>query len=147
MKGKKSKDPRLKLLEGKAKPSDVTVLAPVNELKPPKGLNKEARKWLERNTPELLHAEVITSLDLDALWMFARLAGQIERLDKLITEHGELIEGRQGGVVKNPAVGALRSALGEYRKYAEAFGMVPLGRTRVVAKTKVTKSKMENFID
>jgi P27 family predicted phage terminase small subunit len=147
MRGKVPRDPRFRILEGKGKPSEVNLLEPVSEIKPPRGLSKEARNWLKRNKAELLEAEVITALDLDALWVFARLAGQIERLDKLINEHGELIAGRQQGLIKNPALGALRSAIGEYRKFCEAFGMVPLGRSRVMAKSKAKDSKMALYID
>jgi P27 family predicted phage terminase small subunit len=85
------------------------------------------REW-RRVLPDLVAMGTAKAADASALACYceavalvAQLVGDVERL-------GPMVEGREGNVVKNPAVGQLRDASAAVRMWAREFGLTPSAR-------------------
>jgi len=133
MRGGRRKDPRLQVLEGKRKPSADKSPKPEpvtqkNQFPVPRGLPKEARAFISRYNDQLIRNNVLKTWDWDSFICMALLSAEIRRHTMELAKEGDMIEGRQGGIVKNPRSSLLRSAQREFRLFCNEFGLTPRGR-------------------
>ena len=133
MRGGRRRDPRLQVLEGKRKPSSDKSPRPEpvtqkNQFPIPNWLPKGAKAFIRRHKDTLIRNNVVKTWDWDSLITMALLSAEIERHTKGLAKEGDMIEGRQGGLVKNPRTSLLRSAQREFRLFCNEFGLTPRGR-------------------
>lgn len=117
---------------GKRALNDDTIkVPPASEVKPPMPLYGPAsREWV-RITPHLHSLGLLTDLDLTMLAAYCESWGRYCDAQAEVSEHGILIEGYRGGLVKNPAAQLVRDAFSDMIRLALEFGMTPSSRGRM----------------
>ena len=148
MKGKKSRHPELKILEGKTKSSHTPRAEPLTgKWVTPRWLPPYAKEFVRRYREPLQRANVLTTWDYDSFLTMACLAAEIKDHIEVLTKDGYTVKGRQQTIVKHPRVSMLRAATQQFRLYAESFGLTPRGRCGLDVKPMGKSSKMSEFID
>jgi P27 family predicted phage terminase small subunit len=122
---------QLRLLHGETRPSRIHQ----NEPKPravlpvaPDWLTDRARSVWDRTVAELDHMGMATMADQDSLVVYCQSVAHYEEACRLVNTAGLLIRGRDGGVVKNPAMQFVRDQAVLIRAYAREFGLTPAAR-------------------
>ncbi len=146
--GPVGKPAELKVLEGGRghRPIDLTsMFRPEVGLPPcPRHLTKEARKAWKRLTPELLHYNLLSKVDGDALAMLCQTLGRIELIETsfnarqalLLTQDKDAAEAYLGStpngmLVQHPLYQALNREMDKARNLLAEFGLTPAQRARV----------------
>lgn len=138
MSGPPRKPSAIRKLEGReSKPSEVrneprpTAGAPA----PPGDLTPEARAEWARMVPELERMGLVARIDRAALVVYCEAWSAFDDARQSLAEHGPLIEGQKGNLVRNPAAQLMRDAADLMLKYGSRFGFTPSDRTRLEAPT------------
>jgi P27 family predicted phage terminase small subunit len=102
-----------------------TVIEPPPELK-----GEGFREWVSV-AEELYDLGLLTMIDRTALTAYCSAVDDYFAAQAEVEKHGVLIEGRQAGLVKNPALGAKKDALDTMLKFGSRFGLSPSDRVRL----------------
>jgi P27 family predicted phage terminase small subunit len=126
----------LKKLAGTARPDrnrPEPQLERVTRPRCPRDLPEPARPYWRKLAAVLGPAGTLTRADLPALADLCLCLARVAECERDLSEHGLLLPGRAGGVVKNPAA----TLAGQYRTAAlrlfARFGMTPADRSGVGA--------------
>ncbi len=96
--------------------------------KPPADLKGEAFAEWCRITAYLQKVGRVELVDYAALVVYVSAWAMFEDARRSFEEHGPLISGRDGGLVKNPAAQLMRDASDTMLKYGGRFGFTPKDR-------------------
>jgi P27 family predicted phage terminase small subunit len=122
-------------LRGKApKPKGETLRFKAGVNPPPSHLDAEAKKVYARLS-QLLEL-VLQEPDEYILAIFAQATADVARLTVEIRKEGEVVEGRQAGMVTNPKIRALDAARKTVINAGAKLGFSPADRARVPAAAK-----------
>lgn len=94
----------------------------------PRNLPESAKGWWRRVVPQLGELGLFTELDIPAGRDLVTIIARLEQCERLIEERGILVEGRRGGLVRNPAIAAANQYRAALQKWASKFGMTPADR-------------------
>ncbi len=132
--GPKPKPTALKLLSGVTRPDRLNLDEPVpspNPPAPPEWLSAAALAVWDRLVAELETMGVLTSADTELYALFASTAAFYADAVRLVDTTGQLIRGRDGGVVKNPAAQLVRDNGSLLARLSADLGLSPSSRSRV----------------
>lgn len=121
---------QLRLLHGETRPSKLNFDQPV-----PAGLEPGRPDWFDdrhlavwdRVTGELRAMHLLHAADQDTLVCYVRAILRHADAAKLAMK-GVLVEGSEGGMVRNPAVIIEVQAAEQVRRFAREFGLTPSSR-------------------
>ena len=148
LRGPVGKPPELRALEGGRghRPIDLTsMFRPEVGLPPmPKYLSGAARKAWRRLTPELLHYNLVSKIDGDALAMLCQTIGRIDQLETSLKKTQDLLHSRGEDVagafldktpnglrVQSAIYQVLNREMERLRTLLAEFGLTPAQRARV----------------
>jgi P27 family predicted phage terminase small subunit len=97
----------------------------------PRWLSDEAKKVWRRTVKQLAQMGVLYESDGDALAAYCEAVSRHAAASKMVQAEGILVEGRNGLLVKNPAVQVARDAEATIKSFAQEFGLTPSARTRI----------------
>ena len=126
------KPTRLKMLHGD-RPSRINTSEPVpsmREVKPPRGMGREARRVWDFLAGDLIDKEVLTHWDVPLFAQFCEAVGRAQRANAKLLEEGEIIE-TKAGRVKNPWFQVWRDSHGLATSLAAKFGLTPSARSQL----------------
>jgi P27 family predicted phage terminase small subunit len=129
--GPAPKPTQLRVLHGETAPSRVNP----NEAKPraaapqtPGWLSGRALEVWHRTCVELKHMGLLSAADGDALTVYCQAVAHYEEAVALVAQDGMMIPGRDGGVVKHPAMQFVRDQAVLIKVMAREFGLTPAAR-------------------
>ncbi|GLS27745.1 phage terminase small subunit P27 family [Marinibactrum halimedae] len=99
---------------------------------PPKTLNEEAAEYWCHYAPLLGSRGVLTVADLHNLEVFCQSYADFQAAERLVIEHGMLVEGASG-LKKNPALTIKNEAAARMQRFGAALGLDPSSRSRIQA--------------
>ena len=112
--------------------------------------NVECPAWLqdkefaglmwETVCPQLCSQELLTTVDLHNLEAFCAAYDRWRRAEDEVDKLGLVVEGAQGGWVKNPACTVANESLRQLNTFGALLGLDPSSRTRLIGPTKKKKS-------
>jgi len=97
----------------------------------PRWLSDEAKKVWRRTVKQLAQMGVLYESDGDSLAAYCEAVSRHAAASKMVQAEGILVEGRNGLLVKNPAVQVARDAEATIKSFAQEFGLTPSARTRI----------------
>lgn len=122
---------RLRMLHGESRPSRIGHGEPVPrpaDPEPPTWFDGRHRGEWDRITGELRPMGLLHSADRDVLVALVLAVVRLEDAAKSLASDGLLVEGRDGGKVRNPAVLIAQGAADNVRRLSREFGLTPSGR-------------------
>lgn len=127
------KAPELKLLHGN--PSNEPAQAPAKSRtgrpSPPADLKGEAFAEWCRITTYLEKVGRIEMVDYAALVVYCSAWAAFDDARQAMEEHGTLVTGRDGGLVKNPAAQIMKDSSAIMLNYGSRFGFTPKDRVNL----------------
>lgn len=97
---------------------------------PPELKGDAMHEWC-RIADELYDIGLLTVLDRSYLMAYCQAYGMYVESTQVINDEGFTVAGRQGGVVKHPAVSVQKDALDTMLKFGQRFGLSPSDRARL----------------
>lgn len=133
--GRPPKPTNMKLLHGDAEKNPQRInrnepIAPEAEIAPPGDLSDDARAVWDRLSPSLIAAGVLTYWDTDTFAIVCNAVVDYWRARKYVDNSPPLVQGSTG-LIKNPAIGAMKDAEATLSAYGSRFGMTPSDRTKI----------------
>jgi P27 family predicted phage terminase small subunit len=131
--GPRPRPTQLKLLHGDRKDRiNHAEPLPRNALPElPDGVSDEVREIWEYTLRELIAMKVAHAADRDALLCYCEAVVTHRKASALLKKSAILVQGRDGGLVRNPVLQIQRDAATLIRGFAQEFGLTPSARTRV----------------
>ncbi|MDM4718470.1 phage terminase small subunit P27 family [Micromonospora sp. WMMA1363] len=125
-----SKSPDLKMLQGNPgnRPVGAKAASKTGCPSPPADLRGEAFAEWSRITAYLERVGRIEAVDYAALVVYCSAWALFDSARRALDEHGPLVVGRDGGLVKNPAAQVMRDASDTMLKFGGRFGFTPRDR-------------------
>lgn len=124
-----------KLTELRGNPSKRKITRepepPQGAPRPPADLTGEALAEWNRVVPELDRLGLVTVIDRAYLVAYCEAWASFNMARAALAEHGPLVAGRDGGLVKNPASQIVRDSADLMLKFGSRFGLSPSDRTRL----------------
>lgn len=102
----------------------------------PEWMGEYGRLLWETVVPELCREKVLAATDIQNLEVYCSAYDQFRMAERHITKHGLVVEGAQGGMVKNPAATAKNEAVKQMATYGGMLGLDPASRQRLTGATK-----------
>jgi P27 family predicted phage terminase small subunit len=117
---------------------DVTLICGPE---PPAGLGDAGRaEWL-RVTAILRERGSLDALDQTAIGDYAQCFDRVLQCEAQISEHGLLVDGRDGGSVKNPLLATVAAYRAALQNWCKVLGLSPAGRRQSGVTTKPLTEK------
>lgn len=98
---------------------------------PPGDLTPEAFAEWCRIVPELEAIGLLAKVDRAYLVAYCEAWSNFCEAREAVREHGTLVQGRDGNLVKNPATQVMKDSLEMMLKYGTQFGLSPTARARM----------------
>lgn len=98
---------------------------------PPADLQGEALAEWGRIVPELDSLGMLTKVDRAYLVAYCEAWSTFNDARQAMREHGPLVSGRDGNLVKNPSAQVMRDAADLMLKFGSRFGLSPSDRTKL----------------
>lgn len=131
MRGRKPKPANLKTLHGsRRRPPKAPRLRAVGDPPPPRFLRPEAKREWRRLIADL-RGVLVTGRDRAMLAVLASAWADFAEAEHGIRTLGSVIEGRDGGLVKNPWTTIKRAAGAEIVRVGSEFGLSAASRVRL----------------
>jgi P27 family predicted phage terminase small subunit len=118
----------LKVLYG-GKPMPAEPVPGELEVAPPPCLSGRALEEWHRIGPDLEAKGLLTAWDIGPFTIYCESVQAFEDAQRAVSEHGMLVPGRNGLLVKNPAVQLARDAAMLLLASAARFGLTPSDRS------------------
>lgn len=99
--------------------------------KPPAWMTGEALAEWGRIVPELTAINLLSVVDRAALVAYCESWSTFVSATEDIETRGTIVEGRDGNMVRNPAVQMQRDALDQIKKWVAEFGLTPSARAKM----------------
>jgi P27 family predicted phage terminase small subunit len=116
---------------GKKKVNGTEPVPSVGVVRPPADLKGEALAEWGRVVPELTRLGLVTVVDRAYLVAYCSAWATFEEARAAMQDHGPLVTGRDGNLVKNPSAQVMRDAADLMIKFGSRFGLSPSDRTRL----------------
>lgn len=116
-------------------------------LKMPKDLPDSAQKEWRRVVPTLFKLGIVNHLDQMALADYCLCVHRLEQCEQEVTDKGVLIQSRDRGMVKNPALQLAREYRTSIQKWADQFGLTPSSRGRMNLPVEEEHDEFEEFLN
>lgn len=134
--GRKSKPTNLKVLQGNAGKRSLNKNEPkADQLKkiptPPQWLTGYARDAWEHHAPWLYSSKILTHSDLTVFESYCDAYGTWRKACEELNKYGLVIEGANGGPMKNPAATVKNEAFRQMTVAGSSLGLDPSSRTRL----------------
>lgn len=129
--GPQPKPTHLRVLEGETRPSRLNAAEPQplnRAARPPEWLSDAGRVEWDRVLPELRAMGAGRESDAPALAAYCEAVARLAAASQLVARGGMLLRGREGNMVKNPAVSMASAASADVRYWAREFGLTPAAR-------------------
>lgn len=129
--GRPSQPTKLKVLKGVTKPSRVNQHEPIpRPVGPtaPEGTPEPVLIEWRRVLVELEAMGLAHAADRDVIYAYCCAVVEHRGAYEALTEHGPLIPGRAGGMVRNPAAQMVRDSATNLRMLARELGLTPSAR-------------------
>lgn len=97
----------------------------------PPEVSPAVRKVWEYTLAELKAMRLATAADRDALLCYCEAVATHREASAALAETDVLVEGRDGGLVRNPALQAQRDAARIVLLFAREFGLTPSARSQI----------------
>lgn len=137
VRGPKPTPSNLRLLRGERQLNKDEPPAPADVPQLPKDTNPAVREVWDYTLTQLDAMGLTSSADRDALLAYCEAVVAHRMAADAVHEHGALVVGSTGSLIKNPALSALNEAAGQISKFASHFGLTPSSRSSI----KVGKAK------
>lgn len=108
----------------------------VTDIVCPEWMGDYGRQLWQVLAPELCKEKVLAITDIQALEVYCSAYNQFREAEKHIAEHGLVVPGAQGGMVKNPAATAKNEAVKQMATYGGMLGLDPSSRQRLTGAAK-----------
>jgi P27 family predicted phage terminase small subunit len=131
MRGPAATPTALKALRGgkdavRGRENEVTGPSGVPE--PPEYLSRRAREVWDYTVRQLIVMQVLTLADRDPLAIYCTSVANYEEAVQVLNLEGPVVEGRDGGFVKNPVAQVVRDQALLVKLMAAQFGLTPSSR-------------------
>jgi P27 family predicted phage terminase small subunit len=132
----------LRLLQGESRPSRINANEPVPANRAPEppaddaAFTDEMRGVWKRVTEDLRIMGMLAGADEDLLYAYCVTTVKYRDAVRLVNQTGLMLRGRDGGVVKNPAVQFVRDFGAQLRVLGNEFGFSPAARVGLETKDK-----------
>lgn len=104
----------------------------VTNIDPPEWLDPLAVEMWERVAPLLCKQKILQFTDLHNVEIFCAAYGNWRRAQEQLAREGPVVEGAQGGPVKNPAATVVKEAAGQMATFGAMLGLDPSSRQRLI---------------
>lgn len=138
--GRTAEPASLRLLKGRSpgRDSGGRVVTPPPQVVPacperPDWLTDDAVDMWERVTPELERLGLLGRIDQGALVAYCEAWSTWREARRLLEVDGVVVAGRDGNLVRHPALLAANAASSELRAWAVQLGLTPAARQRMQA--------------
>ncbi|MFW8589829.1 phage terminase small subunit P27 family [Glaciecola sp. 2405UD65-10] len=148
--GRKPKPTKQKLLAGNPGKREINHnepnFAPLKNIAVPEWMAdfENAKGMWEWLAPRLCSEEIVTEVDLVNLESYCMAYERWRMAEIEVCKLGIVVEGSQGGYVKNPALTAVNEAKRQIQSFGALLGLDPSSRTRLIGKS---KTKKDNSFD
>jgi len=115
---------------------DEPDFALVRTVECPEWMGEYGRLLWDTVVPQLCAEKVLAATDVQNLEVYCAAYDQFREAEKHIAEHGLVVPGAQGGMVKNPAATAKNEAVKQMATYGGMLGLDPSSRQRLTGATK-----------
>lgn len=136
--GRKPKPVAQKQLAGNPGKRALNVAEPdfglVTNIDCPEWMGEYGRALWETVAPLLCGQKVMQATDVQNLEVYCNAYDQFRMGQEEVRQNGVTVSGAQGGVVKNPAVTAVKEAAAMMASYGGLLGLDPSSRQRLVGK-------------
>ena len=129
--GPQKQPTNLRVLHGETRPSRVNTSEPVPRNRapePPDDMSAMERAEWDRILPELQAMDLAYAADRDVIRAYCSAVVRHAEAMHLVNTTGPLMRGRNGDVVKNPAVAMARDAGSALLQFARELGLTPAAR-------------------
>lgn len=107
---------------------------------------EHAVQYWEWYCPLLCAEQILTAVDLHNLECFCMAYQRMREAEREVSALGIVVEGSQGGYVKNPALTAVNEAKRQITSFGALLGLDPSSRSRLIGKQKTNKgNSFEGF--
>lgn len=103
---------------------------------PPEWLVGSARELWVHLAPLLCAQQVLQATDIQNLEFYCSAYGRFREAEAHIAEHGIVVDGAQGGLVKNPAATIINEATRQMATFGSLLGLDPSSRQRLLGPKK-----------
>jgi P27 family predicted phage terminase small subunit len=125
------KDDELKKRQGTFRPDRTKPARQQGDpLRMPSGLAHDVQAAWRRFAP-LVAEHGVTPADATALLDLCTCVVRLAQAEAAIAEHGVLVEGYRGSLVKNPAVTIAMQYRAALHRWCDAFGLTPASRAKL----------------
>jgi P27 family predicted phage terminase small subunit len=104
----------------------------VTNVDAPEWITGAAREMWERVVPLLLQQKVLQITDLHNVEVFCTAYGTWREASAHVARNGAVMEGANGGPIKNPALTAVNEAVKQMATFGSMLGLDPASRQRLV---------------
>jgi P27 family predicted phage terminase small subunit len=101
-------------------------------LRMPSGLAPDIQAAWRRFAP-LVAEHGVTPADTTALVDLCTCVVRLQQAEAAIAQHGVLVDGYRGSLVKNPAVAVAMQYRAAFHRWCDAFGLTPAAREKLAA--------------
>lgn len=129
--GPAPKPTALRVLHGETRPSQINAdepQPPKMDPTPPGWLTDDGMRVWDATVYQLRAMGLLAAADQDSLAVYCQAVVSYGEAARLVNEQGLLIESRDRGWVKNPAVQMVRDFGAQVRSMAGEFGLTPAAR-------------------
>lgn len=167
--GRRARPTELYVLDGKHKKgkgqietrrqAEAAIRPPADKIKPPKWLDKPAKKIWRQIVKDLEGLNILTNVDVHALAVYCDAAARHAEATELVEEHGVVIfpvisaeENDQGELeivrgtpIQNPAVLVVQKYAGIMARFGSALGLTPTNRASIAHAQAKEQKKKDKF--
>lgn len=120
---------------------------PAGPLVPPDWLTgvRAVEMW-QRLAPVLERAGVLRAGDAEAFGLCCDAYGQYVEASIVVAREGVLVESRDRGLVKHPAMQICRDAAATFARYAAQFGLTPAARSQLTVERAERDDELEALL-
>lgn len=139
--GRKAKPTARKQLAGnpgkRALNKDEPNFGLVTNVEPPEWLPEGPAKDIWKHlAPLLCKQHILQATDIQNLEFYCAAYGRFREAQEHIAHHGIVVDGAQGGMVKNPAATIINEALRQMATFGAMLGLDPASRQRLTGPKK-----------
>jgi len=138
--GRKPKPVARKVAAGNPGKRALNIQAPqfdaVVSIDPPNWLDGPGRDLWVHLAPLLCAQQVLQATDIQNLEFYCSAYGRFREAERHIAENGIVVDGAQGGMVKNPAATIINESTRQMATFGSLLGLDPSSRQRLLGPKK-----------
>jgi P27 family predicted phage terminase small subunit len=132
MRGRKPKNPDLKILQGSRNLiPEHEKPKPIFNIDFPSWFPQQAREYILSIKDDLIHRGIIAEIDRAGILALGMCYHRMVEAERILLKEGVMIRGYRNSKIKHPACMVLKQSEGQYYKWCEQFGLTPASRQRL----------------